>query len=64
MGCMQDLFAPSILVTALVFALSFALLRLLLLPATQRWFLDHPNQRSLHASPVPTNENPGGRREM
>ncbi len=50
---MQDLLAPSILLTALVFALSFALLRLLLLPATQRWFLDHPNQRSLHAFPVP-----------
>lgn len=50
---MQDLLAPSILVTALVFALSFALLRLLLLPATRRWFLDQPNQRSLHASPVP-----------
>jgi UDP-GlcNAc:undecaprenyl-phosphate/decaprenyl-phosphate GlcNAc-1-phosphate transferase len=50
---MQDPLAPSILVAALVFALSFALLRLLLLPATQRWFLDHPNQRSLHASPVP-----------
>jgi UDP-GlcNAc:undecaprenyl-phosphate/decaprenyl-phosphate GlcNAc-1-phosphate transferase len=50
---MQDLLAPSILVAALVFALSFALLRLLLMPATQRWFLDHPNQRSLHAAPVP-----------
>ena len=50
---MRDLFSPSILVIALVFAVSFALLRLLLLPATQRWFLDHPNQRSLHASPVP-----------
>jgi UDP-N-acetylmuramyl pentapeptide phosphotransferase/UDP-N-acetylglucosamine-1-phosphate transferase len=50
---MQDLLAPSILVTALVFALSFALLRLLLLPVTQRWFLDRPTQRSLHTSPVP-----------
>jgi len=50
---MQDPLAASILVTALAFALSFALLRLLLLPATQRWFLDHPNPRSLHAAPVP-----------
>jgi UDP-GlcNAc:undecaprenyl-phosphate/decaprenyl-phosphate GlcNAc-1-phosphate transferase len=50
---MRDLVAPSIFVTALVLAVSFALLRLLLLPATQRWFLDHPNPRSLHGSPVP-----------
>src|SRR4029077_15431201 len=50
---MQDLFTPSILVAALVFVLSLVLSRLFLLPATQRWFLDHPNQRSLHASPVP-----------
>ena len=49
---MQDPLAASIVVTALTFALSFALLRLLLLPATQRWFLDHPNPRSLHAAPV------------
>ena len=41
-------FAP-----ALAFVLTFALLRLLLLPATQRWFLDHPNPRSLHATPTP-----------
>jgi len=50
---MRDPSAASIFVTALVFAVSFALLRLFLLPATRRWFLDHPNQRSLHASPVP-----------
>jgi UDP-GlcNAc:undecaprenyl-phosphate/decaprenyl-phosphate GlcNAc-1-phosphate transferase len=50
---MQDPFATSILVAALAFSLSFALLRLLLLRATRRWFLDHPNQRSLHVSPVP-----------
>jgi UDP-N-acetylmuramyl pentapeptide phosphotransferase/UDP-N-acetylglucosamine-1-phosphate transferase len=50
---MRDLVATSLLVIALVFAVSFALLRLLLLPAAQRWFLDQPNQRSLHASPVP-----------
>ena len=37
----------------LSFAVSFLLLRLLLLPVTQRWFLDLPNHRSLHASPVP-----------
>lgn len=35
------------------FAASFLLLRLLLLPVTQRWFLDLPNHRSLHAAPVP-----------
>jgi len=50
---MRDLVAPSIFLIALVFAVSFALLRLFLLPAARRWFLDHPNQRSLHASPVP-----------
>jgi UDP-N-acetylmuramyl pentapeptide phosphotransferase/UDP-N-acetylglucosamine-1-phosphate transferase len=41
-------FAP-----ALALVLALAVLRLLLLPATQRWFLDHPNPRSLHASPIP-----------
>jgi len=35
------------------FALSAAVLRLLLLPRVAAWFLDHPNERSLHASPVP-----------
>jgi UDP-N-acetylmuramyl pentapeptide phosphotransferase/UDP-N-acetylglucosamine-1-phosphate transferase len=50
---MRDSFANSILVAALAFALSFVLLRLLLSLATRRWFLDHPNQRSLHASPMP-----------
>jgi len=50
---MQDPLVASILVTGLAFAVSFVLLRLLLLPMTQRWFLDHPNPRSLHAAPVP-----------
>lgn len=35
------------------FAAAALLLRLLLLPAARRWILDHPNFRSLHASPVP-----------
>jgi UDP-GlcNAc:undecaprenyl-phosphate GlcNAc-1-phosphate transferase len=35
------------------FALTVAVLRLLLLPHVAAWFLDHPNERSLHASPVP-----------
>ena len=52
-GRMQATLAGPILAPALAFALSFALLRLLLSPSAQRWFLDHPNQRSLHASPIP-----------
>ena len=35
------------------FGLSILLLRVLLLPGLRRWFLDHPNQRSLHRAPVP-----------
>ncbi len=50
---MQATLAGPIVAPALAFVLTFALLRFLLLPATQRWFLDHPNQRSLHASPIP-----------
>jgi UDP-GlcNAc:undecaprenyl-phosphate GlcNAc-1-phosphate transferase len=50
---MQATLAGPILPSAFGFVLTFALLRFLLLPATQRWFLDHPNQRSLHASPIP-----------
>src|ERR1700687_5591866 len=50
---MHATLAGSIFPPTLSFVLTFALLRLLLLPATQRWFLDHPNQRSLHASPIP-----------
>jgi UDP-N-acetylmuramyl pentapeptide phosphotransferase/UDP-N-acetylglucosamine-1-phosphate transferase len=50
---MQATLAGPILAPALAFALSFALLRLLLSPSAQRWFLDHPNQRSLHSSPIP-----------
>ena len=47
-----DLAGP-LIAPALAFAVCLLLLRVLLLPATQRWFLDHPNQRSLHVSPVP-----------
>ena len=50
---MRDTLAGLILVSTLTFAVSFALLRLLLMSATRRWFLDHPNPRSLHATPVP-----------
>jgi UDP-GlcNAc:undecaprenyl-phosphate/decaprenyl-phosphate GlcNAc-1-phosphate transferase len=35
------------------FGISVLLLRVLLLPGTCRWFVDHPNQRSLHQSPIP-----------
>ena len=41
------------------FALSLVILCGLLLPATHRWFLDHPNPRSLHQSPVPANRRRG-----
>jgi len=44
---------PALLAPGLAFALSVALIRLLLTPAVREWFLDHPNQRSLHATPVP-----------
>ena len=50
---MQNLLATSMLAVVLAFALSFALLRVLRLPAMQRWFLDQPNARSLHTFPVP-----------
>jgi UDP-N-acetylmuramyl pentapeptide phosphotransferase/UDP-N-acetylglucosamine-1-phosphate transferase len=35
------------------FLLSAGMLRLLLSPRVAAWFLDQPNERSLHASPVP-----------
>ena len=35
------------------FVVTAVVLRVLLLPAARRWFLDQPNQRSLHVSPVP-----------
>jgi FlaA1/EpsC-like NDP-sugar epimerase/UDP-N-acetylmuramyl pentapeptide phosphotransferase/UDP-N-acetylglucosamine-1-phosphate transferase len=35
------------------FGLCWIGLRLLLLPRARQWFLDLPNQRSLHASPIP-----------
>lgn len=50
---MQDDLVTPILATSLAFCLSLALLGALLLPATQRWLLDHPNARSLHVSPIP-----------
>jgi UDP-N-acetylmuramyl pentapeptide phosphotransferase/UDP-N-acetylglucosamine-1-phosphate transferase len=34
-------------------SLAVVILRVLLLPGARRWFLDHPNQRSLHLAPVP-----------
>lgn len=37
----------------LAFAVSAGVLRLLLSPRVAVWFLDQPNERSLHASPVP-----------
>ncbi len=42
-----------LLAPLLAFALSAALLRGLLTPAARAWFLDQPNQRSLHVTPVP-----------
>jgi UDP-N-acetylmuramyl pentapeptide phosphotransferase/UDP-N-acetylglucosamine-1-phosphate transferase len=35
------------------FGTCFLLLRVLFMSRTRRWFLDHPNPRSLHRSPVP-----------
>jgi FlaA1/EpsC-like NDP-sugar epimerase/UDP-N-acetylmuramyl pentapeptide phosphotransferase/UDP-N-acetylglucosamine-1-phosphate transferase len=35
------------------FVLCWVALRLLMLPRAQRWFLDLPNHRSLHANPIP-----------
>jgi UDP-N-acetylmuramyl pentapeptide phosphotransferase/UDP-N-acetylglucosamine-1-phosphate transferase len=43
----------ALLAPALAFALSVAFIRLLLTQAVRGWFLDHPNPRSLHASPIP-----------
>jgi UDP-N-acetylmuramyl pentapeptide phosphotransferase/UDP-N-acetylglucosamine-1-phosphate transferase len=42
-----------LLAPALAFVLSVAFIRLLLTGVVRRWFLDHPNPRSLHAAPVP-----------
>ena len=39
--------------TLLAFALSVVLIRLLASCTRRGVFLDHPNERSLHASPVP-----------
>ena len=44
---------PSVISIAIAFAVSALTLRLLLSPRVAAWFLDHPNERSLHASPVP-----------
>ncbi len=38
---------------ALVFLVSFGLTRLLCSPASRLYLLDHPNERSLHAEPLP-----------
>jgi UDP-N-acetylmuramyl pentapeptide phosphotransferase/UDP-N-acetylglucosamine-1-phosphate transferase len=37
----------------IAFTLSWLLLRALQTPAAAAWFLDHPNHRSLHATPIP-----------
>ena len=42
-----------LLAPLLAFVLTWVLLRALLLPAARRWFLDHPNPRSLHSLPTP-----------
>ena len=41
------------LAPVVAFLVAGGLLRVLLVPAARGWFLDHPNQRSLHASPIP-----------
>jgi UDP-GlcNAc:undecaprenyl-phosphate GlcNAc-1-phosphate transferase len=41
------------LAPVVAFLVTAGLLRVLLLPAARGWLLDHPNQRSLHASPTP-----------
>jgi UDP-GlcNAc:undecaprenyl-phosphate/decaprenyl-phosphate GlcNAc-1-phosphate transferase len=43
----------SVIPIAVAFAVSAVMLRLLLLPRVAAWFMDHPNERSLHVSPVP-----------
>jgi len=43
----------SVIPIAVAFAVSAITLRLLLFPRVTAWFLDHPNERSLHVSPVP-----------
>ena len=43
----------ALLAPVLAFAVSIALIRLLALRARRDWFLDHPNERSLHSTPVP-----------
>jgi UDP-GlcNAc:undecaprenyl-phosphate GlcNAc-1-phosphate transferase len=43
----------AVILIAIAFAVSAITLRLLLSPRVAAWFLDHPNERSLHASPVP-----------
>jgi len=42
-----------VLAPIVAFLLTFAIVRVLLLPATRDWFLDQPNRRSLHVAPVP-----------
>jgi UDP-N-acetylmuramyl pentapeptide phosphotransferase/UDP-N-acetylglucosamine-1-phosphate transferase len=44
---------PELTPVFVAFAASAAGLRLLLAPRVTAWFLDHPNERSLHAAPVP-----------
>jgi len=44
---------PAVLPPLIAFGASALLVRLLLLPTLQRWLLDLPNYRSLHAQPIP-----------
>jgi len=43
----------ALLAPVLAFAVSIVLIRLLALRAQRGWLLDHPNERSLHSTPVP-----------
>jgi len=43
----------ALLAPVLAFSVSIVLIRLLALRAQRGWFLDHPNERSLHVTAVP-----------
>jgi len=43
----------TLVIPVLSFVLGLGLMLVLLHPTVRRWFLDHPNHRSLHASPRP-----------
>lgn len=46
-------FAPALIAPAVAFIVSVALVRAFLSSVSRGLFLDHPNQRSLHAAPIP-----------